>query len=71
MREEEEKLRKKLEDEQEEDRIRRENEEFARKNGIKSDKLESRNLNLSMATERDKKKGNTGVSFNAEAHSGS
>lgn len=55
-REEEEKRKKKLQDILDEERIRKENEEFERLYGIKYQKLETRNLNLSMAKDLEKSK---------------
>ena len=53
-REEEERRKKKLQEILDEERIRRENEEFERLYGVKYQKLEPRNLNLSIATGLDK-----------------
>ena len=51
---EEEIRKKKLQDIMDEERVRRENEEFDRLHSTKYTKLEHRNLNLSMATDREK-----------------
>lgn len=55
-RDEEEKRQKKLQDILDEERIRRENEEFQRLYGTKFDKLEPRNLNLSFVAKKDRDK---------------
>lgn len=65
-REEFEKREKKLQDLMDEERVRRENEEFNRIHGLVSDKLAAKNLHLSMATGPERKGGRATVQNNLD-----